>query len=269
MMDFDGFLRQACPPLDLQWRKYRRRAARRRVLARMRELGLEDFPPYLKHLENHPEESAALADRMPVTVSRFFRDRACWKELAATVLRPAVEARSDGEPFRAWSAGCCGGEEPYTLVMLWRYLAEPRGRDVPLEVTATDIDRASLDRAAAARYERSSLREVPPHLLKRWFRKEKGLWQLDPRVLREVNLRETNLATDPLPQGQDLVLCRYLVFTYYRGARRLEAARRIAASLTGGGVLFIGKKEGLGPDERELFEPLSEGCGIYRKRENI
>jgi chemotaxis methyl-accepting protein methylase len=268
-MDFDGFLRQACPPLDLQWRKYRRRAARHRVLARMRELGLEDFSAYLEHLENHPEESAGLADRMLVTVSRFFRDRSCWKELAATVLRPALEARNEGKPFRAWSAGCCGGEEPYTLALLWGDLAESLGRDVPLEVTATDIDRASLERAAAARYEKSSLREAPGPLIDRWFHREDGLRLLDERIVRNTALRQSNLMTDPPPQSQDLVLCRYLVFTYYRRARRLQAARRLAAALTDRGVLFIGKKEGLGPDERGLFEPLSEGCGLYRKRENI
>ena len=121
-MDFDDFLRAVCPSLDLQWRKYRRRAARYRVLGRIRELGLEDFPSYLKYLENHPEESDTLADRMLVTVSRFFRDRACWLRLADEVLRPGLAA--GGGPYRAWSTGCCGGEEPYTLGMLWRSIMD-------------------------------------------------------------------------------------------------------------------------------------------------
>jgi hypothetical protein len=43
---FDDFLRQACPDLDLSWRKYRRRQARHHVEARMRELGLQTYEAY-------------------------------------------------------------------------------------------------------------------------------------------------------------------------------------------------------------------------------
>ncbi len=266
-MDFDGFLREACPPLDLQWRKYRRRSARHRVAARMRELGLEGFPSYLAFLRNHPEESAALADRMLVTVSRFFRERQCWQRLADDVLRQEITA--GGGPYRVWSAGCCGGEEPYTLAMLWRSLMEssPGGR--ALEITATDVDGASLERAAAGLYDPSSLREVPESLRGRFFHREGGSWRLDEGVIREVSLGEANLMTDPSPGEQDLVLCRYLAFTYYRGERRMEAARRLFSALRKGGVLFIGRKEGPGPDEGSLFAPVAAGCGIYRRREGL
>jgi hypothetical protein len=46
-MHFDAFLQRACPPLDLDWRKYRRRAARHRVQQRMTDLGLSQFEDYL------------------------------------------------------------------------------------------------------------------------------------------------------------------------------------------------------------------------------
>ena len=264
-MDFDSFLRAACPSLDLQWRKYRRRAARHRVRARMEELGLQDFGSYLAFLEAHPEESTALADRMRVTVTRFFRDRACWGRLKEEVLEPAFAA--GGAPYRAWSVGCCGGEEPFTLVMLWKELLAPSFPSLRLEVTATDIDGASLERASRGKYAGSCLREVPPALRGRWFRKEGGLWTLSREIREAVEFRESNLMTGSHPEGMDLVLCRYLAFTYYRGSRRLLAARRLVSSMKTGGLLFIGRKEGLGPGERGLFEPLAGECGILRRRE--
>jgi chemotaxis methyl-accepting protein methylase len=266
-MDFDSFLRAACPPLDLQWRKYRRRAARHRVTARMNELGLKDFASYLSYLQDHPEESTSLADRMLVTVTRFFRDRACWERLAKEVLEPAVAA--GGKPFRAWSAGCCGGEEPYTLVLLWRSLVGSRPGSRRLQVVATDIDGASLERAAEGRYTSGSLREVPDGLREKHFRKEGSFLVLDEGVISAVTLRHSNLMTDPVPEDQDLVLCRYLVFTYYRGEKRMAAARRLAASLRKGGILFTGRKEGLGVRERELFDPVAPEGGIYRKRDGL
>jgi chemotaxis methyl-accepting protein methylase len=200
-MDFDSFLRAACPPLDLQWRKYRRRAARHRVTARMNELGLKDFASYLSYLQDHPEESTSLADRMLVTVTRFFRDRACWERLAKEVLEPAVAA--GGKPFRAWSAGCCGGEEPYTLVLLWRSLVGSRPGSRRLQVVATDIDRASLERAAEGRYTSGSLREVPDGLREKHFRKEGSFLVLDEGVISAVTLRHSNLMTDPLPWREE------------------------------------------------------------------
>ena len=75
-LNFDEFLKLACPPLDLQWRKYRRRAARHRVRARMDELGLGEYGDYLAILREDSQEASSLADLMRVTVSRFFRERA-------------------------------------------------------------------------------------------------------------------------------------------------------------------------------------------------
>jgi chemotaxis protein methyltransferase CheR len=57
-LEYDAFLKEACPPLDLAWRKYRRRAARRRVRDRMRELGLVDYRAYLDILRKNGEETS-------------------------------------------------------------------------------------------------------------------------------------------------------------------------------------------------------------------
>jgi chemotaxis protein methyltransferase CheR len=49
-MRFDDFLQEACPPLDLEWRKYRRRAARHRVNARLAGIG-DNIPDRLSWLQ--------------------------------------------------------------------------------------------------------------------------------------------------------------------------------------------------------------------------
>ncbi len=260
-MDFDGFLRAVCPPLDLAWRKYRRRSARRRVLARMGELGISDFRGYARKVLEDPEEAAALADRIRVTVSRFLRERERWEILFGAVL-PELRRRAGGM-LRVWSAGCCGGEEPYTLAILWRERGWPAGE---LHVLATDVDRACLDRARKGVYGAGSLREVPPGLRERWFRPGPGGWELDPEIRQEVRFALHNLQADPPPREMDLVLCRYLVFTYYRGRRRLAASRKLWEALKPGGALVIGRKEGLGPAEEVLFTPWPGAPGVYRKR---
>jgi len=61
----------------------------------------------------------------------------------------------------------------------------------------------------------------------------------------------------------DLVLCRYLAFTYYRGERLLAATILLWEALRPGGVLMVGKKERLGEPEFEKWQ----GCdGFYRRK---
>lgn len=266
-MTFDRFLQEAAPLEGLAWRKYRRRSARHRVEFRIRELGLDGFDAYLDLLRSDPKERAGLADLMRVTVSRFFRERDRWRTLADQVL-PALVAEktaiADAAPLRAWSAGCCGGEEPYTLAMVWLESIAPFHPGSAIEIVASDIDETSLERAAAARYDSSSLREVPSGARARFLLRQNGLWTVSDEVKGLVRLERRNVMSDPLPSGMDLILCRYLAFTYYRGERLSAATHRLWEALRPGGTLMVGKKEG-GP-ESPLFEKWPGCDGFYRKK---
>jgi len=177
------------------------------------------------------------------------------------VLPTFLRERSPTDSLRFWSVGCCGGEEPYTLALLWREHFAPR----PVEILATDIDAASLERARAAIYDASSLREVPTVMRQRHFCRQDHLWRLDEAIAAQVRFADHNLMTDPLPAGLDLILCRYLAFTYYHGERRLLAARFLWQALRPGGALMIGREEDLGP-AGALFTPWPEAAGVFRKQ---
>ncbi len=142
-LDYDAFLKEAC--LDLAWRKYRRRAARRRVRDRINELGLADYQSYLNILRENGEEAARFPDRIRLTLSRFFREKERWEALASSGI-PSLLEESPSPLFKVWSAGCCGGEEPYSLALLWRDQLEGQYPGQPIVITATDIDEPSLQR---------------------------------------------------------------------------------------------------------------------------
>ena len=265
-MTFDRFLQEAALLEGLAWRKYRRRSARHRVELRINELGLNGFDAYLDLLRSDPKETSGLADLMRVTVSRFFREREEWRTLVDKVLPALLAGKTDTEPCRVWSAGCCGGEEPYTLAMAWLESIADLHQGRALEIIASDIDQASLERASTARYHGSSLREVTPHTRARFFRQERGLWSLSGAVKGLVRLDRRSLMSGPLPSGMDLVLCRYLAFTYYRGERLLAATVRLWEALRPGGVLMVGRKERLCGPESAYFERW-QGCeGFYRRK---
>ncbi len=267
-MDFDRFLQHACPPLDLDWRKYRRRAARHRINHRMSELNIGDYPSYLDLLREDRKESEKLADLMRVTVSRFFRDKRCWTDLSMKVLPALMAVKSDNKTLRVWSAGCCGGEEPYTVGLVWLEYLCTLFPAFNIDILATDIDNSSLDRACRGAYSTGSLRETPPEVRGRWFRSDDDLWLINEQLKELVRYEKRNLMEDPPPSGMDLVLCRYLAFTYYRGERLMQAARRLHEALVPGGILMIGSRETLDEKMENLFEKWPDTGCLYRKRKD-
>lgn len=265
-MTYDDFLKETGKLLDLNWRKYRRRSARRHVEERLRELGLEDYSQYLERLRRDPEEAGRLPERMRVTVSRFFREKECWGELAEKVLPQLLKDRSQGTALRVWSIGCCNGEEPYSLAILLLSSFAAHVNSNTFEILATDIDEEVLARAHEGCYENGSLREVPTGFLGRFFIL-KDHWHCVVGPARSmVRFERQNFMEDSLPpQEFDLVLCRYLAFTYYRGDRQYRAAQRLWSAIRPGGALMIGRKEELGLREEEFFEHWP-GAGVTFRR---
>jgi chemotaxis methyl-accepting protein methylase len=231
----------------------------------MEELGIADYRGYLRLLQRDSREAGAFANRIRLTLSRFFRERERWTALAVA-MEDLLEKSPPASVLRVWSAGCCGGEEPYSLAILWRESLAGRYPRCRLHVVATDIDEVSLSRASRGWYEASSLREVPPEERERWFRREGGLYRIDDSLREPVSFRRSDLLAESPADNMDLVLCRYLVFTYYRGERRHAAAARLRDALRPGGLLMIGRKEGLTPADLSLFEPWRDGTGIFRRR---
>jgi hypothetical protein len=54
-MDFDQFIKEAAPLLNLQWRRFKRGGIKRKVERRINELGLPGFEDYLSKIEKDPE----------------------------------------------------------------------------------------------------------------------------------------------------------------------------------------------------------------------
>lgn len=258
-MKYDHFLQHVCPELGLNWRKYRRKGARRGVLARMAELGLASFEEYAALIRLQPEEGERLPDIMHITVTRFHRDAMCWGELA----RVLPELATPGRTFRVLSAGCCGGEEPYTMAMAWRELFEERFGQV--EILAVDMDRPSLERARKAVYDKRSLRELPAGWREKWFTSSGRRFRLSSGVIRMVRFEHGHLIDDPLPGPFNLIMCRNLFFTYFTRDRRFQAALKLWGVLCPGGALMVGEKEGLGPRELEIFTPWPGARCFFRK----
>ena len=216
-------------------------AAMGRVLA---DLRLAD-PMALAHRAAH---DAATLDRLlaEVTIGEtyFFREPTQLEVVRDVVLPGFRPLRSAERPLRAWSAGCATGEEAYTLAILLR----ESGWAGASRVLGTDVSRPRLAAARRARYTRWSLRGMPESRVTRWFTRRDGRFELRPEARDGVEFRHLNLATDDFARAgigdgtMDVVLCRN-VLIYFDRATVAEVTRRLVATLSDDGWLFLGASD--------------------------
>lgn len=261
-------LQWALPRLGHRWRGYRmvRRQVCRRIAARIRELDLPDTGAYRQRLEHDPSEWDRLRDCLPVTISRFFRDRNVF-ELLEQELLPALaaHARESGQQtLRIWSAGCASGEEPYSLSLLWSHGLQGRFPGLALDILATDVDTEVLRRAELACYPASSLRELPEAWRERVFTCKKDQYCLRKDFRSPVRFQRQDM-TSELPEGPfHLILCRNLAFTYFDEATQARIAPALAERLLPGGFLILGRHEHL-PVEIPDLQPFMGRVDVLRK----
>lgn len=268
MKDVDcvSFLQWALPRRGMRWEGFRkvRRQVCRRLDRRIRELGLEGVDAYRDRLGSDPDEWERFEIACRVSISRFRRDRGVFDHLAEVVL-PELAKRARGRPeseVRCWSVGCASGEEPYTLVLIWKQIVAPRAPGVSLRVVASDIDLELLDRARRACYPKSSLRELDPAWIELAFERREGRFCLDPLWREGVELRRLDIRKQLPEERFDLVLCRNLVFTYYGDDLQRSILTRIRDRLEPGGVVVVGVHEAL-PEGASGFSASAGRPGIY------
>ncbi len=263
-----AFLQWALPRLGLRWPGFRKVRGQvcKRLRRRLEALGLPDLVAYRQRLDRDAEEWRVLDGLCRITISRFYRNRGVFDYLRTKVL-PALcqDLAETGQPLlRCLSLGCCGGEEPFTLGLIWHFDLAPRFPGMSPEILATDSDPKSLARAARGCYSASSLRDLPPEWRRAAFVAADDACCLRPEFRQAVRFLAQDLR-NAMPVGPfHLVLCRNLVFTYFDEDRQRQCAADLAARMPSGGILVLGKHERLPPDCPE-FETVSAHLAIYRR----
>ena len=243
-----------------------RRQVCKRLKRRMSDLRLADFAAYRARLEADPTEWRVFDECCHITISRFFRDRGVFEALRRRVL-PAIAVRAKREAREAciWSAGCASGEEPYTLKILWDLEVARSCPGVSLSLIATDVDLTMLARAREACFEATSLHELPPHLIEQAFDRIGLRFCVKPQHRDGINFLDQDLRTEAPTPLFDLILCRYVAFTYFAPPLQEQVLTRIVDRLLPNGYLAIGTHERL-PAKSAVLMPLAGAPQIFEKR---
>lgn len=134
--------------MGYQWRRFDRRNIKRRIRLRMESIRIFELEKYAQLVVQDATEQIALDCLLRVTVTRFFRDRRLWPELGALIAQTGKDLVT-GDILGIWSAGCAGGEEPFSLAMLLEEMEKSGRLDQPwsiLTYNTDEIQRNVLDR---------------------------------------------------------------------------------------------------------------------------
>lgn len=209
-----------------------------------------------------------LVPRLTVNETCFFRDPPVFRHLEGSVLPALIRRRAATRRLRIWSAGCCTGEEAYSLAIALSRVV-PSSRSWDIEVIGTDVNRDSIAHAERATYGNWAFRRPPP-----WLKQDcltlatPGKWQVRPEVRNLVSFQAHNLL-DGLPSGFekgeiDLIFCRN-VLMYFSSEQSERIVATIHAALAEDGVLCVAPYE-MPRLIKSGLEPLDPLAGAFLGR---
>ncbi len=196
-----------------------------------------------------PEEIETLAGHLTVGETYFLRDAASFAGLERKILPQLVAKRSAGNrALRLWSAGCCTGEEAYSLAITCARVLP----DLPawnISILATDINPKFITKGQAGVYSDWSFRGVPDWLRPRFFTPAPGgKSSIDPGIKKLVHFGQLNLAKDVYPSllnhtnAMDVIFCRN-VLMYFTPDHQRRVVAALHRCLVDDGYLVVGAAE--------------------------
>lgn len=218
-----------------------------------------------------------LASHLSIGETYFFREKPSLEVFEEQVLPMLLQTRRENgqRHLRLWSAGCCTGEEAYSIAILLDRLIPDLG-EWNITILATDFNPKFLKKAALGVYGDWSFRDAPAWLQERYFSKRgDGSFEILPRIKKMVTFSYLNFAEDIYPSlsnntgAMDVIFCRN-VLMYFTAERAKQVAGHFYQALLDGGW-FIGSPVEASHSQFPLFTPVEfPKVVLYRKiRETV
>jgi chemotaxis protein methyltransferase CheR len=230
--------------------------ARRSGLAGLSELAQKLKGP---NAEPHIVE---VVEAMTTNESFFFRDKIPFDHFRDTIVPALMAARVMQRRIRIWCSASSSGQEPYSLAMLLKEMAQALV-GWRIDIVATDISNEVLEKAKSGIYSQFEVqRGLPIQMLVKYFTQVGETWQIAPDIRAMVSFRPLNLLHDFAHLGMfDLVFCRN-VLIYFDQPTKVSVLDRLARITERDGYLVLGAAEtvvGL----TDSFRPVADRRGLY------
>jgi two-component system CheB/CheR fusion protein len=242
---------------------YKRVGLIRRLLKRMRTVGVEGFGAYQSFIETHSTEYTGLLDTLLINVTAFFRDDLPWEYLRSEIVPRLLEQKGPTAAIRVWCAGCATGEEAYSLAIV---LAEALGIEKFMErvkLYATDLDNEALAKARLGAYGERDVAAVPAPIVEKYFDHRDQTFYFRKDLRGCVIFGRNDLVKDAPISRVDLLACRNTLM-YFDGPTQARILARFHFALNEGGFLFLGRAETM-LTHATMFTPMDLRRRVFTK----
>ena len=226
------------------FRNYAMASVKRRLRQARQQLGFATFSAMQEGLLHESSLLPSLLGYLTVQVSEMFRDPSYFMALRKNVV-PHLRTYPS---LKVWIAGCSGGEELYSFVILFR----EEGLEDRTIFYATDINHDALQTAENGVYDLSRLqvftenhrRSGGKSSLSDYYSTGYGRATFDRSLRRHVVFSDHSLVTDAVFAEMHLISCRNVMIYFDRGLQD-RAVGLFKDSLVRKGYLGLGSKETL------------------------
>jgi chemotaxis protein methyltransferase CheR len=231
------------------------------------ERGFNSFLDYyylLKYDEEAEIEWRRVADALSVQETYFWRETDQIHALVDVIV-PQYFSGPANQSLKIWSAACATGEEPLSIAIA---LNEAGWFErAPIEIYATDVSRAAIERARLGVFRERSFRSLPARLRDKYFLKENGVSKIAPHIHGKVRWANANLMEASEIKGfaaAQIIFCRN-VFIYFSTKAIRQTVSLFARQMLKPGYLFVGSSESLLRTTTELQFQEIGGAFTYVK----
>jgi two-component system CheB/CheR fusion protein len=244
---------------------YKHTTIRRRIQRRMLLHTIDRMDQYVRFLQDHADEVDALYQDFLINVTSFFRDPESFRTLKKKVFPSLVKNRAPGQPLRVWVPGCSTGEEAYSIAISLQEFLGNKKADTQIQIFATDISEAAIEKARAGFYPKNIEEEVSPERLRRFFAKAEHGYRINEATRGMCVFARQNAVKDPPFSKLALISCRNLLI-YLGSVLQKKLIPILHYALLPGGFLMLGSSETIG-SFADLFTLTDKRQKIYSKKQ--
>jgi chemotaxis protein methyltransferase CheR len=226
------------------FRNYAMASIKRRLKQARQQMGFASFSALQESLLHDPATLPRILGYLTVQVSEMFRDPSYFRAIREKVV-PHLRTYPS---LKVWIAGCSGGEELYSLVILFR----EEGLEERTLFYATDINQDALRTAETGIFGLDRMRLFTENhresggrsSLSDYYQAAYGRVSFDKSLRQNVVFSDHSLVTDAVFAEMHLISCRN-VLIYFDRIFQDRALGLFKDSLARKGFLGLGAKESL------------------------
>jgi two-component system, chemotaxis family, CheB/CheR fusion protein len=262
--DLNRIFQQLRTATGIDFTYYKPNTIMRRIQRRMALHGLDNLKDYARRLRQDSGEAKILAQDFLINVTAFFREPETYQKLKEVVFPALLKNRLHDDRIRIWIPGCSTGEEAYSYAISLTEFLEDRDQHPPIQIFATDLSDAVIEKARSGVYLEGSLAGVSAERIKRFFVKRERVYQISKAIRDICVFAKQDLAKDPPFSKLDLISCCNLLI-YLGPALQKKALSLFQYALKPGGFLILGSSESIGALAAS-FQTIDRKSRIYAKK---